>query len=223
MYADRINDNEERISQSSRNSDTGPPPSYQSHHYTPPANQGRREHIWIDIEKGRESNTHTHSAFSLQSNRYLPEPSSREYPTSITELSRLGHTDQSYSHRTLSTQLPLSQSHFTYIQATSTPSSLASITSFATLAEAKRSLTIHLYKSIPIRLLAYVILLFNALLVIKVMAEPMSSLAMNGGNMYEETGQIRLGGSALEQRIPCVAATSHNDEMQAAPFVSLSL
>lgn len=26
-------------------------------------------------------------------------------------------------------------------------------------------------------------------------------------------------GSAIEQRIPCVAATSHNDEMQAVPFV----
>lgn len=111
------------------------------------------------------------------------------------------------------------------------PSSLASLhQSDKTISEYKESMSSTLYKSTPIRLLALTILFFNTLLVIKVMADPMTPFnsghyGMNNGG---GNGQIRLGNSpaaglSLEERFPCVAATSHNDEMQAAPFVSLYL
>lgn len=105
---------------------------------------------------------------------------------------------------------------------------------YASLDQTKQSMSANLYKSTPIRLLAYAILFFNTLLVIKVMADP--SLGGSGGGFGTGTGyagngqsgeQIRLGngkgiikGVDLEKRFPCVMATSHNDEMQAAPFVS---
>ena len=102
--------------------------------------------------------------------------------------------------------------------------SLAAIASTSTVGEAKRHMSIGLYKSIPIRLLAYSILIFNTLLVISVMADSKTFHSLMSGREHNHVneGQIVLdSGPQVTKKIPCVAAASHNDEMQAAPFVSL--
>lgn len=95
------------------------------------------------------------------------------------------------------------------------------------LPEAKESMSASLYRSTPIRLLAIVILFFNTLLVLRVVADPSTPFYSEGStdsrmvpnNGGEGPQQIPLTVATLEENIPCVPATSHNDEMQPAPFV----
>lgn len=232
--------------------DIPPPPQYvhaeQQQHSQQPAIEGNNGNktwaqIWADIEKGTSASpvrqqsrgvtwrTHTdtdglqagHSgASNTTQNRGLFNSLRRALPVSL-----LGGAAAATAAATTAANATHLVSSLTQQQAQAIPSSLASLqASDKTLSEYKESMSSNLYKSTPIRLLALTILLFNTLLVIKVMADPMTPFnsgryGMNGDGV----GQITLGNSpaaglSLEERFPCVAATSHNDEMQAAPFVS---
>lgn len=210
----------------SNRSSTTPIQSPCSQHPPPPSSSDQRHFTWIDIEKGPlDTTTYQSTPRQIQATCCLLDPSSCENPKCTTELSGPGTSVQSRPHTpsSLFNQPPTYQIHSTPNQTTSIQSPVTSITFPLTkLAEIKQSLSVYLYKSFPIRLLAYTILIFNALLIVKSTADPLSSFSiMNRINGYYASGQIPLDSALrLQQSIPCVAATSHNDEMQAAPFVS---
>lgn len=181
----------------------------------------QRNLTWADIEKGVGEARRQSTIEEAATSRSQPLPTFQQSTTSDILSSRGIDKVRSYLLLLgISTSPSPSQFQSAPHQISPAPS-LAFVTSFIDLAEAKRSMSSHLYKSLPIRLLAYTILFFNTLLVIKVMADPMYPSSMNGGSLYEDTKQISLGSSEVQTKVSCVFATSHNDEMQAAPFVSL--
>lgn len=225
-------------SSSGRSQGNHPPPSYRQSEWTSTYQEHRQEDpftrslTWADIEKGIEEGRWSHSDETARVQRQTQQAFTQS------RLSGTSHTHSSF-HTSIVNTLSKARSllpfaafaaHPAVPPSPTTPTqapSLSPIASAQSLQEAKRSMSTHLYKSIPIRLLAYAILFFNTLLVIRVMADPaMYPYSINGGRdgLSESSRQIRLGSdNDIQTRFPCVAATSHNDEMQAAPFVSAFL